>query len=318
MGTRTRPEIQRGLWLAVFGPDGAGKSAAIKRLACDGSLPFQEIRQFHFRPMFRRQEKNSPPVIDPHAKPPRSSLVSAFKLLYWLADCWFGYLVTIRPARRSSRLVVYDRYLDDILIDPRRYRLPESSLWFAKLVVRLAPRPDLYVLLDVPSEIVQQRKAEVLPAESLRQRLAYLEMFGHLPNAFVVNAVSPVDKVAEELKATILKSLSDPPVDRAEVSPTPSADLAQRVFAPLVEDRVGASCNPGIPRGPGEGNAALALAGAASQGGSGLGVLVALSLEIASKMGRDPRCSSCRTPVGSSWCHEGELFPESRTSIGAP
>ena len=209
---------QRGLWVAVFGPDGAGKSAVIKCLANELSPPFREVRQFHFRPMFRRQWKESPPATDPHAKPPRSALVSPFKLLYWLADCWYGYIFIIRPARVRSRLVLFDRYLHDVLIDPLRYRLPRSSLWSARLVVSLAPGPDIYVLLDVPAEIVQQRKAEVSPAESQRQRLAYRDMFRSLPNALVVDAAAPVDDVAGKVRSVILQSLAGQGTNRAEVS----------------------------------------------------------------------------------------------------
>jgi len=204
--------------VAVFGPDGAGKSAVIKRLTQEISPPFHGTQQFHFRPMFRQQRKDSQPVTQPHGKPPRGALISIFKLLYWLADCWYGYMVSIRPARANSRLVIFDRYFDDILIDPRRYRLPKSCRWFAKLSVHLAPRPDLYVLLDAPAEVVQQRKPEVSPAESQRQRLAYREMFRLLPNAFVVDASCPVDEVTQQVKNLILESLTSQPVNRAEVS----------------------------------------------------------------------------------------------------
>ena len=218
MGTPTGRGNQRGLWVAIFGPDGTGKSTVIERLAREFSLPFHGMQQFHFRPMFHKQWMDSPPVTDPHGKPPRSGPVSIFKLLYWLAACWFGYVLTIRPARANSRLVICDRYFDDIQIDPRRYRLPESSMWFANFVVPLAPRPDLYVLLDAPAEIAQQRKPEVSPFESQRQRLAYLDMFRLLPNAFVVNAATPLEEVARQVENLILESLPSRSVHRAEVS----------------------------------------------------------------------------------------------------
>jgi thymidylate kinase len=204
--------------MAVFGPDGAGKSAVIKRLAQELTPPFHAVQQFHFRPMFRQKWRERRAVTDPHAKSPRGMWVSIFKLLYWLADCWYGYLVTILPARANARLVIFDRYFDDILIDPRRYRLPPSSLWFARLFVRLAPRPDLYVLLDVPSDILQRRKAEVHLAESQRQRLEYLEMFRRLPNALTVDASASVEEVVVQVKILVLQSLADPSVNRAEVS----------------------------------------------------------------------------------------------------
>ena len=237
MATLTERKNQRGLWLAVLGPDGAGKSAVLRRLARDSSLPFgTTTQQFHFRPRFGRRTKNLPPITDPHGSRPRSVVISVLKLLYWLVDCWLGYMLTVRPARRNFGLVLFDRYLDDIQVDPRRYRLPDSSRWFVKLVVRLAPRPDLYVLLDVPAEIVQQRKAEVAPAESQRQRQAYLELFRSLPNARVVNATACADEVAAEVKTVVLKSITDSFGVRAEVSRLPAADPAQGVVSPLRED----------------------------------------------------------------------------------
>lgn len=204
--------------MAVFGPDGAGKSAVIKRLTQNLSPPFHAIQQFHFRPMFRRQWSETQPVTDPHARLPRCGLISVFKLLYWLADCWCGYLFSVRPARAAAQIVIFDRYLDDILIDPRRYRLPKSSLWFARLVVQVAPRPDLYLLLDVPSGIVQQRKAEVPPAESRRQRLDYLQMFRGIPDGFIVNASISVEEVAAQVRILVLQSRTERSVNRAEVS----------------------------------------------------------------------------------------------------
>ena len=168
--------------------------------------------------MFRRQWREREAVTDPHGRLPRSRLISVFKLLYWWTDCWWGYLVTIRLARGRSGLVIFDRYLDDILIDPWRYRLPKSCLRLARLLVRLAPRPDICILLDVPSEVLQQRKAEVLHAESQRQRLEYLDMFRRLPEAFTVNASVPVSEVAEQVKALILAFPAGRSVNRAEVS----------------------------------------------------------------------------------------------------
>jgi hypothetical protein len=116
-----------GLWIAVFGPDGAGKSAAIQRLTQELSLSFRDIERFHFRPRFRRRWDDSPPVTNPQGKPPRGFLLSVIKLLYWLADYCYGYLALIRPALLNSNLVLFDRYYPDVLVDPVRYRLPAST-----------------------------------------------------------------------------------------------------------------------------------------------------------------------------------------------
>jgi thymidylate kinase len=203
MRNSPRNTSSRGLWIAFFGPDGAGKSAVIDNLASQLERGFAGVLKFHFRPMFRSHELNRPPVTAPHSQPARGALASLGKLIYWLLDCWLGYLVTIRPAIARSRLVIFDRYLPDILVDPRRYRLPDSCLWFARMLVSLAPRPQLCILLDASAEVVQQRKREVSPAESRRQRSAYLAMFEILPNAVRVDASRPVAETVQELIAAI-------------------------------------------------------------------------------------------------------------------
>lgn len=207
-----------GLWIAVFGPDGAGKSAAIQRLTQELSLSFRDIERFHFRPMFRRGGRDSPPVTNPHGKSPRGFLLSVLKLLYWLADYCYGYVAAIRPALLNSSLILFDRYYPDVLVDPVRYRLPASTLWFAKFLVRLVPPPDLCILLDVPAEVVQQRKPEVTCEESHRQRVAYLQMFHSLPNAFIVDAACPLDEVTQQMKAVILDAMANRAQDGNEVS----------------------------------------------------------------------------------------------------
>lgn len=197
----------RGLWIAVFGPDGAGKSAVIEQLTGKLETSFAGITQFHFRPMFRRHGMPRPAVTDPHGKVPRGALVSLCKLIYWLVDCWFGYLAAIRPGMAKSRLVIFDRYFPDILVDPLRYRLPASSMRLARTLVPLAPPPDLCILLDVDAELLQRRKSEVSPAESLRQRRAYLDMFSALPNTLLVDASCPVEEVAQQVVAAVFTFL---------------------------------------------------------------------------------------------------------------
>jgi thymidylate kinase len=109
-----------------------------------------------------------------------------------------------RRALAASRLVIFDRYYYDILIDPVRYRLPNSCIGFARRLVPLAPAPDLCVLLDVPAEALQHRKQEVSFAESQRQRFAYREMFRSLPNTLLVNADCPLAEVTHQVSTAVL------------------------------------------------------------------------------------------------------------------
>ncbi len=208
-----------GLWIAVFGPDGAGKSAVIERLQTQLGNVFRGVARFHFRPMFRPYALEKPPVADPHAKPQRGRLISLCKLIYWLLDCWFGYLVAIRPALFRSRLVVFDRYFPDILVDPHRYRVPTSALWLARRLLPLIPQPDLCILLDVPAEVVQQRKREVSLSESQRQRVAYLALFEALPASVAINADQPLDEVTQQVASRIFEFLADRAAEAQKPAP---------------------------------------------------------------------------------------------------
>jgi len=198
----------RGLWIAFFGPDGVGKSAVIDRLPAKLGGTFSGFHCFHFRPRFGRKTVAFP-VTAPHAQEPRGWLISTAKIGWWVLDCWLGYLFLVRPARRRCHLVIFDRYLPDLLVDPVRYRLPPTTIPVATWLVKLAPQPDVFILLDAPADKVQARKQEVTLAESQRQRQAYSKLFGSLPRALVVDADRPVGEVANAV-ATIISSFESP------------------------------------------------------------------------------------------------------------
>ena len=196
-------ERRCGMWVAIFGPDGVGKSAVIERLKRQLDGEFEGSAQLHFRPRFGASGQARSPVTRPHARNARGLLVSIVKLVYWLLDCWAGYLFFVCPHLRKAQLVIFDRYLPDVIVDPMRYRLPASVEKIAAALASLAPQPNLYILLDAPAETVQSRKREVPPAETHRQCLAYRMMFESLPGAVVVNANRPVSHVAQSVAALI-------------------------------------------------------------------------------------------------------------------
>lgn len=151
-------------------------------------------------------------------------MVSVVKLVYWLLDCWAGYLFFVWPRLRKAQLVIFDRYLPDLIVDPMRYRLPASAEKIAAALARLAPQPDLNILLDAPAEAVQSRKREVPRAETHRQCLAYRMMFESLPGAVVVNAKRPVNQVAQSVAATISRLRPSRPPQEAKLLVNVPAD----------------------------------------------------------------------------------------------
>jgi thymidylate kinase len=200
-----RPE---GMSVVVLGPDGAGKSSVttaletvrlppvFDRSVCWGFVP----------PLHRLIGRNLGPSSEPHSLPARSPLNSALRATYWFLYSTVGY-ARVHLALARSSLVLYDRHLVDILVDPKRYRYA-GPMWPMRLMWRIIPKPDLVILLDAPAEIIQARKQEVPFAETVRQREEYLELVQGLRNGRVIDASRSFDEVTNRATEIIVDFLS--------------------------------------------------------------------------------------------------------------
>jgi thymidylate kinase len=209
------PEIRRvwqrlryptGFFVVVLGPDGSGKSTLIAHLERELKGAFRRTAIFHLMPGLLRKGANGGPVTDPHGQPPRSLPASLLKLFYYLLDYNLGYWLKVLPALVKSTLVLFDRYYDDLLVDPKRYRYG-GSMWLARRLRRLIPRPDLWFILDVPEDEILRRKQEVSPEEIRRQREAYRRLAIELPNAFLLDGALPPEEVARQAREIALDHL---------------------------------------------------------------------------------------------------------------
>lgn len=197
-----------GLWVALYGPDGAGKSAVAARVAAELAPWFSDLRLHHLRVPLGRTQHRVSVVTDPHVQRPRGLVLSCLKLFYMFAQSWLAHLLRVLFWLASGQLVIVDRYFLDYAVDPKRYRLAGESVRLASLLGTLAPQPDLQFVLDVPAEELQRRKSEVSLGESKRQRQEYAARIAVLPNAILVDANRPVDQVAIEIIREILELLN--------------------------------------------------------------------------------------------------------------
>lgn len=197
-----------GLMVVILGADGSGKSTVIGQMKQDLAPAFRQTHYIHLRPRLgRKVDEDEAPVTDPHSQPPRSWLASVLKLIYFLFDYGIGYILTVYPKLVRSTFVIFDRYYHDLLVDSRRYRYG-GPRWWAQLIAQLVPKPDLWILLDAPAEVLQARKQEVPFEETARQRQAYLELVEHLPHAFVVDTGQPLQDVVADVDKTILNYMA--------------------------------------------------------------------------------------------------------------
>ena len=197
-----RPTAGRVLTVVFLGPDGSGKSTVVERLSQELARGGWNSRICHLRPHWGRSFRGTA-VTDPHGALPRNSLRSVAQLVWWLVDYRMSRLRMWVPDVRPRTVVLFDRYIYDVLVDRKRYRYG-GPLWLARLAARLSPEPDLVIVLEAPPPVLRSRKEEVELAELERQVVAYAQLAGRVRSGYVVDANRPVDEVVAGVKNLIL------------------------------------------------------------------------------------------------------------------
>jgi thymidylate kinase len=207
LGTETWRLVRRwfqptGITVAIIGPDGVGKSTIIAGLVETLDIAFwRRHRLFHWRPSVIAPRPDRGPVPDPHGEPVRGPLASMMYLSGFFLDYYAGYLLVIRRLLAKSNFIIFDRYFHDVLVDPQRYRYGGPK-WFAEILSRLVPQPDLVILLDVDPETILGRKSELPREEIERQRKAYHTLqFRDAKVAFLHTNISVHESVSEAAAA---------------------------------------------------------------------------------------------------------------------
>lgn len=190
-----------GLTVVLCGPDGSGKSTTAGAVIEGLSTTFSPLkgRRFHWKPAVFSSKRlaGRTPVDSPHGQLPRNPFLSVVYFGFHLMEFVLGSRFRIRPVTFRGGLVLIDRYYYDFFVDPRRYRLRVPQ-FLVRVGYHLVKKPELVLLLDAPTAVLQSRKQEVALAETQRQREAYLSLTRRLPNGYVVNAAQPADKVASD------------------------------------------------------------------------------------------------------------------------
>lgn len=172
-----------GTVIAVLGVDGVGKSTVIESVlpvllkGTHGACEVRHLRPGLLPPLARlkgRDQVPMGPVVDPHGSHPSGPLGSTFRLVWLMTDYVLGYWVNVRPVvAKQPAIVLFDRYVYDMALDPRRFRIGLSAGLLGRLT-RLAPQPDLILCLHASPYEILRRKQE-LPEAEIRRQLDGLE-----------------------------------------------------------------------------------------------------------------------------------------------
>lgn len=204
-----------GLSVAVIGPDGAGKSSLIRKLGPALENTFKQNQcVVHWCPKIAPEDgPEQVPQPLPHARPPRSRLLSLAFFTYHSIMFVLGYGIRLAPFRLRGGMVFLDRYYYDFFVDPGRFRmtLPAKS---AKLGYFFVPKPDMVLLLDAQPDVIRARKQEVSPGETHRQCKAYRQLIRRIPQGRVLDANASPGRVADDALNMIMQFLTQRAVRR--------------------------------------------------------------------------------------------------------
>jgi thymidylate kinase len=162
-----------GCWIAVAGPAGSGKSSLIAALGNQCIAAFNHVEHYSLCFDLRVAVKtNRSGVANRNNRAERSFPVWFSRIRLAAVDYIIGYWLVLRPQMVSSTLVAFDQCSHDSSTgfwQSRRF----PGQWLTSLLERLTPLPDLILVLDAPSETLQQRQSGASFEDCIRQRAAY-------------------------------------------------------------------------------------------------------------------------------------------------
>jgi thymidylate kinase len=215
---RAKSDLRRPRFVSFSGIDGAGKSSQIQALRTmamaaglrvlvvpfwDDVATLTQLRETAGHAIFKGEKGVGSPEapINRRDKNVQSRLMTGVRLGLYLLDSISLRCVVNRALKSHADLIIFDRYAYDELanLDLRN----AAARAYARLIMRLVPRPDISYLLDADPVQARARKPEY-PVEFLHaSRASYLYLSRLLGGITVIPAL-PI----EEVECRVLRQAS--------------------------------------------------------------------------------------------------------------
>lgn len=186
---------ERSQLIVILGTDGSGKSTILSEIEHDLNEKAKNYKTYYFAPGFLtryRSDGSGTPNTDPHKGKQYSAIFVFAKILLML----FEFNAGIRKARQTHDILIFDRFIHDLLVDPIRYRMGRVR-WWMPVLLKLAPAPDLVIVISAPAEVVHQRKQEMPLEESERQIVAYKNIVTRFSRSLIIENTETIAKATD-------------------------------------------------------------------------------------------------------------------------
>jgi thymidylate kinase len=186
-----------GMTIAVMGAEGSGKSTLAHALLEELSPSFRSRwnRVLTFREIEGRaysEEDDAPGRLTTWTRATRM----------WLGIMADYYLRTL-PLRRSNTVVLFDRWIDDWLVEPERYGLRPGSRYVTWLVDS-APRPDVVLVTSASVRAIARRRPDLSTRDAMEQVDAYEDFAVAEPHTFVIPSSGSLDDTVDAAVLAVL------------------------------------------------------------------------------------------------------------------
>jgi len=190
--------------IAIMGVDGSGKSTLANHLNRKLKKKYIKIQNLHLRPYFFLTDTSTVNTNPHNIKKKKLKIISFFTILVWLFMYRIFFFLNLK---KKNQLIIFDRYAHDLLIDKVRYRFNLSKK-ITRFILKLFPKPNLWIFLNPPIKIIEKRKKELPTHELIRQSNEYKKLLKKESNVITVNTEQKTAKnislIVRKMKSIII------------------------------------------------------------------------------------------------------------------
>jgi hypothetical protein len=191
--------------ICILSPDGDTRTTIIERLIprLHSAAKVVEKRRLWPLPPFPRESKEAQAIVGSRVGAPSGSLVLMSRAARCLVRDWLN----LFTEKKNLTLCIRGSYYYDLLIahQGQRYGIPD---WFVRLIGRLLPPADLWILLEPGAEGIETSSRELPPREKARQLGAYRSFVKMRKIYVILDASKSTASVTEDAYAAIINALS--------------------------------------------------------------------------------------------------------------